>query len=91
MQLYSLLYATQVSLGFENSGIFVRVCLLSWMPGVEVMNLLFPVHGVCTYRPSPFAIPIMLAVNTTVWTASSGLVLLSIRAASRRLRLRRNI
>ena len=57
MQLYSLLYATHVSLGFENSGIFVQVCLLSWLPGVEVMNLLFPVHSICTIVQVPLLFP----------------------------------
>ena len=90
-QLYALFYATQVSLEFENAGVFEWACLLAWVPGVEIMDLLFPVHGVCTYRPSRFALVIMLALNTTLWGASSGLVLLGVQTASRWLPLRRNI
>ena len=89
MQLYLVFYATLVSL--EMEGIFAQLCLASSIPGIVIADFLYPIHGVCAYRPSVFVFPAMLLMNTGVWTAISALVLLSTRAVWRKLPFRRNI
>lgn len=90
MQLYLLFYATQVSLELENGGVFVQLCLGSWLPALVILDLLFPIQGVCSYHPSAFLPPCMLLVNTAVWTAIAALTCLSLRKAGRCFRCRRN-
>jgi len=90
MQLYLLFYAILVSPEPENGGVFVQLCFGSWIPAIVIFDLLFPIHGMCSYRPSIFVLPCMLLINTALWPAIFALLYLSFRKAGRCLRFRRN-